>query len=124
MVIEDGPTLTHGEMSYGAGMLAAERFQAAEIVDPRPHLKGSLKETYKKYPHIGALLPAMGYSKKQINDLEETINSIDCDVVLAATPIDLSKIISIQKPVVRIRYEYKDKGHPTLEEVLKEKLEG
>jgi predicted GTPase len=124
MVIEDGPTLTHGEMAYGAGVLAAKRFQAAEIVDPRPNLKGSLKETYQKYPHIGAVLPAMGYSKKQIHDLEETINSIDCDLVLAATPIDLSKIISIQKPVVRIRYEYKDKGHPTLGDILKEKLKG
>jgi predicted GTPase len=122
MVIEDGPTLTHGEMAYGAGVLAAKRFHAAEIVDPRPHLKGTLRETYIKYPHMGALLPAMGYSKKQIKDLEETINSIDCDLVLAATPIDLSKIISIKKPVMRIRYEYGDKGSPILEDVLKEKL--
>jgi predicted GTPase len=122
LVIEDGPTVTHGEMAYGAGVLAAQRFHALEIVDPRPHLKGSLKETYRKYPHIGALLPAMGYSKKQINDLEETVNRVDCDLVLAATPIDLSKLISIEKPVMRVRYEYGDKGLPTLEAVLKEKL--
>ena len=122
MIIEDGPTLTHGEMAYGAGVLAARRFHAAEIVDPRPHLKGTLRKTFEKYPHIGALLPAMGYSRQQIRDLEETINQTDCDLVLAATPIDLSKIISIQKPVMRVRYEYGDTGSPTLEEILKEKL--
>ncbi len=122
LVIEDGPTLTHGEMAYGAGIIAAERFQAAEIIDPRPLLKGSLKETFAAYPNIGKLLPAMGYSTEQIGDLEATINSIDCDLVLSATPIDLTKLIKVNHPVQRIRYEYRDHGEPTLEEVLMEKL--
>ncbi len=122
LVIEDGPTLTHVEMAYGAGIIAAERFQAAEIIDPRPSLKGSLKETFAAYPNIGKLLPAMGYSTEQIGDLEATINSIDCDLVLSATPIDLTKLIKVNHPVQRIRYEYRDHGEPTLEEVLMEKL--
>jgi len=122
LVIEDGPTLTHGEMSYGAGIIAAERFNAAEVVDPRPFLKGTLQDTFDAYPNIGKLLPAMGYSPEQIGDLEATINGIDCDLVLTATPIDLSKLISVNKPLIRIRYEYRDHGAPTLEEVLKEKL--
>jgi predicted GTPase len=91
-------------------------------VDPRPNLQGTLKKTFETYPHIGTLLPAMGYSRQQIHDLEETINRTDCDLVLAATPIDLSKIVSIQKPVMRVRYEYGDKGSPTLASVLAEKL--
>jgi len=122
LVIEDGPTLTHGEMKYGAGVIAAQRFNASEIVDPRPYLTGTLQDTFKKYPDIGAVLPAMGYSPEQISDLEETINRTECDLVLAATPIDLSKLITINKPVQRIRYEYKDHGDPFLETVLLEKL--
>lgn len=124
LVIEDGPTLTHGEMAFGAGIIAAERFKAAEIVDPRPFLKGTLKDTFAKYPGIGKLLPAMGYSTEQIKDLEATVNGIDCDLVLAATPIDLTKLIKIDKPFQRIRYEYRDHGEPTLKQVLLEKLAG
>ena len=124
LVIEDGPTLTHGEMAFGAGIIAAERFKAAEIVDPRPFLEGTLRDTFDAYPGIGKLLPAMGYSAEQINDLEATVNSIDCDMVLAATPIDLTKLIDINKPVQRIRYEHRDHGEPTLEDVLRSKLAG
>ena len=120
LVVEDGPTLTHGEMSYGAGVIAARRFGAAEIVDPRPYLSSTIKETFEKYPNIGALLPAMGYSPRQIKDLETTINNTECDLVLLATPIDLLKLLSIEKPTMRIRYEYKDNSKPTLEDVIKE----
>ncbi|MEN8244364.1 MAG: cyclic 2,3-diphosphoglycerate synthase [Thermodesulfobacteriota bacterium] len=123
LVIEDGPTLTHGEMAFGAGIIAAERFKAAKIVDPRPFLKGTLKDTFAKYPAIGKLLPAMGYSPEQIRDLEATVNGIDCDLVLAATPIDLTKLIKIDKPFQRIRYEYRDHGEPTLEQVLMRRLD-
>jgi predicted GTPase len=122
LVVEDGPTLTHGEMSFGAGVIAAQRFGAAELVDARPYLVGTLKETFADYPHIEALLPAMGYSSQQVQDLEDTINNTECDLVLAATPIDLSKLITINKPVLRIRYEYKDNSKPTLEEVLIKRL--
>ena len=122
LVVEDGPTLTHGEMKYGAGVIAAKRFGAAELVDPRPYLVGTLKETFKKYPDIGSVLPAMGYSSQQIRDMEDTINRTECDLVLAATPIDLSQLINIEKPLQRIRYEYRDHGRPLLEEVLLEKL--
>lgn len=114
LVVEDGPTLTHGEMRFGAGIIAARRFGAAEIVDPRPYLVGTLQKTFAKYPHIGALLPAMGYSKVQINDLEATINATQCDVVVSATPIDMTRLVRIEKPVVRIGYAYKDHGEPTL----------
>ena len=122
LVIEDGPTLTHGEMTYGAGVIAARRFGAAELVDPRPYLVGTLKETFSKYPDIGSLLPAMGYSRKQIKDLEETINATDCDLVISATPVDLMQLVSINKPTIRIQYEYKDHGQPALADVIKEKL--
>ncbi len=122
LVVEDGPTLTHGEMSYGAGVIAAKRFGAAQIVDPRPYLASTIKETFEKYPNIGALLPAMGYSPRQIKDLETTINNTECDLVLSATPIDLLKLLSIEKPTMRIRYEYKDNSKPTLEDLLKELL--
>ncbi|MEA3230394.1 MAG: GTPase, partial [Thermodesulfobacteriota bacterium] len=122
LVVEDGPTLTHGEMKYGAGVIAAKRFGAAELVDPRPYLVGTLRETFEKYPDIGTVLPAMGYSSQQIRDMEDTINRTECDLVLAATPIDLSKLINIEKPLQRIRYEYRDHGRPLLEEVLLEKL--
>ncbi len=122
LVVEDGPTLTHGEMHYGAGVIAARMFGAAKMIDPRPYLTGTLKETFEKYPSIGTLLPAMGYSPDQIKDLEETIKKADCDLVVSATPIDITKILKIEKPVVRIRYEYKDHGEPTLEELLKKRL--
>lgn len=122
LVIEDGPTLTHGGMSYGAGVIAAKRYGAAEFVDPKQHAAGSIKNTYSQYPNIGAVLPAMGYSKNQIQDLELTINRAECDLVLCATPIDLPKLLSINKPIVRVRYEYKDRDNPILADVLLECL--
>lgn len=122
LVIEDGPTITHGEMAYGAGVIAATRYKAAEMVDPRPFLKGSLKETFAKYPGIGKVLPAMGYNAGQIKDLENTINQADCDLVLAATPIDLTRILTINKPMQRVRYTYKDNGAPTLKQILEKRL--
>jgi predicted GTPase len=118
LVIEDGPTLTHGGMSYGAGAIAAKMNGAAEIVDPKRHAVGTIKHTYDQYPNVGAVLPAMGYSKTQIHDLESTINHVDCDLVLCATPVDLPKLLSINKPIARIGYEYKDHGDPLLENVL------
>jgi predicted GTPase len=123
LVVEDGPTLTHGEMPFGAGSIAARVFGASEIVDPRPFATGSMRDTYRAYPHIGPLLPAMGYSAEQIADLEQTINASDCDLVLFATPIQLTRIVSINKPAIRVRYEYEDSGRPTLEEVLLDELE-
>ncbi len=123
LVVEDGPTLTHGEMTYGAGVIAAQRYGAAHLVDPRPFITGKIKETFETYPHIGTLLPAMGYSMDQMHDLEETINRTECDLVLFATPIDLPRIISINKPKLRVRYEYADHGEPTLEKVLLRRLE-
>jgi predicted GTPase len=122
LVIEDGPTLTHGGMTFGAGTLAAGRFGAAEAVDPRPFLRGSLKDTFAAHPGIGRLLPAMGYSPRQVADLAATIDAADCNLVLAATPVDLARIMRIEKPVVRIRYEYKDHGSPTLAAVLRKRL--
>jgi len=123
LVIEDGPTLTHGEMSYGAGWVAARRFGAAEIVDPRRFAVGSIKSTYNKYPTTGEVLPAMGYGETQIRELEQTINNADADLVLVATPIDLTRIIKINQPTQRVRYELQVIGQPTLEEILKEKFE-
>lgn len=122
LVVEDGPTLTHGEMAYGAGVIAARRFGARSLADPRPCLKGTLMETFQTYPHIGTLLPAMGYSPGQIRDLEDTINECPCDLVLSATPIDLTAVVTVNKPVVRVRYEYRDNSTPTLETVVREKL--
>jgi len=119
LVVEDGPTLTHGGMKYGAGTLAAQLYGAKEIVDPRPWLTGSLIDTFEKYPEIGSLLPAMGYGKKQIEDLEQTINASDCDCVVVGTPIDLGRIINIKKPSVRVTYELEEVGTPNLETVLK-----
>jgi predicted GTPase len=116
LVIEDGPTLTHGEMTYGAGVIAARRFEVAQLVDPRPYLVGSLEETFEQYTRIGSLLPAMGYGRQQIKDLEETINNVPCDLVVIATPVDLTRLLSINKPNLLIRYRYKDNGKPTLEE--------
>ncbi len=118
LVVEDGPTLTHGEMKYGAGVIAANQFGAAEVVDPRPYLVGTLKEIFIQYPNIGPLLPAIGYSDRQVKDLQATINGVDCDLVLSATPIDISRLFHIGKPVVRIRYGYRDKSQPTLTEVI------
>jgi predicted GTPase len=122
LVVEDGPSLTHGEMPYGAGTIAAEKFDAAEIVDPRPYAVGTIKETFKKYSNTGPVLPAMGYSEEQIRDLEQTINNVDCDLVLFSTPIQLRRILSINKPAIRVRYEYKDHGDPMLEEVLLDRM--
>ncbi|MBN2090995.1 GTPase [candidate division KSB1 bacterium] len=119
IVVEDGPTLTHGEMKYGAGIVAAEKYGAKEIIDPRPWVTGKIKETFEKYPGIGSLLPAMGYSPQQIKDLEDTINSIPADSVIVATPIDLTRLVKMNKPSVRVRYELQEIGHPTLEDVIR-----
>ena len=119
LAVEDGPTLTHGEMRFGAAVVAAQRFGAAELVDPRPYLVDSLRETFETYPEIGVLLPAMGYGEKQIKDLETTINQTDCDAVVIGTPIDLRKLITINKPAVRVTYELQEIGRPNLEDVLK-----
>jgi predicted GTPase len=118
LVIEDGPTTTHGEMKYGAGMVAARKFGAREIVDPRPYLKGKLKETFDEYPGIGPLLPAMGYGPKQVKDLEATIAATDCDSVIIATPIDLRRVVKISQPTARVTYEIQEIGRPTLKTVL------
>ncbi len=121
LVVEDGPTLTHGEMKYGAGTVAAERLKAKEIVDPRPFTVNSISDTFKKYPNIGVLLPAMGYGEEQIKDLEETINKTDCDSVVIGTPIDLGRILKINKPSTRVMYELQETGKNTCESVLKAK---
>ena len=121
LVVEDGPTLTHGEMKYGAGTVAAERLKAKEIVDPRPFTVNSISDTFKKYPNIGVLLPAMGYGDEQIKDLEETINKTDCDSVVIGTPIDLGRILKINKPSTRVMYELQETGENTCESVLKAK---
>jgi predicted GTPase len=122
LVIEDGPTLTHGEMAYGAGWVAARRFGAAEIVDPRPFAVGTIHDTYVKYPNTGAILPAMGYGDKMVKDLETTINKADVDLVISATPIDLNRILKVNKPMQRVRYELQEIGQPTLTEILKAKF--
>lgn len=118
LVVEDGPTLTHGDMRYGAGYVAAKRFGAKEIVDPRPFAVGSIIDTYNKYTHLDVILPAMGYGEKQMKELEETINRSDADVVVIGTPIDLRRILKLNKPAVRVRYELQEIGEPTLEQVL------
>ena len=118
LVVEDGPTLTHGEMTYGAGHVAARKYGAKEIVDPRPWVVNSIAETFKKYPHIGTLLPAMGYGGKQIKDLETTINKVECDSVIIGTPIDLRRIIKINKPSTRIYYELDEIAKPNLNDIL------
>jgi len=122
LVVEDGPTLTHGEMKYGAGVVAAQKFGAKEIIDPRPYAVGSIKDTYTKYPGIGTLLPAMGYGKKQIQELEDSINAVDCDIVIIGTPIDLSRIIKINKKSIRVKYELQEIGRPNLDEILSQKI--
>jgi predicted GTPase len=118
LVVEDGPTLTHGEMKIGAGMVAAEKFGAAETVDPRPYLVGKLLETFDHYPDIGLLLPAMGYGDEQVKDLESTINNTECDVVIIGTPIDLRRLIDIKQPSVRVTYNLEETGSPTMADVL------
>jgi predicted GTPase len=119
LVIEDGPTLTHGEMEIGAGWVAAEKYGAAEIIDPRPFAVGSIKKTFEKYSHLSEIIPAMGYGEKQVKELEQTINAIDAEVVVIGTPIDLGRIVKINTPSVRVRYELQEIGRPTLEDVLK-----
>jgi len=118
LVVEDGPTLTHGEMQFGAGVVAARKFGAAELVDPRPYLKGSLVQTFEKYTDIGVLLPAMGYGGKQVKDLEKTINATECDGVVIGTPIDLRRILKIKHPTTRVTYDLQEIGSPNLPEVL------
>jgi predicted GTPase len=118
LVVEDGPTLTHGDMAYGAGIVAAKKFGAAELVDPRPFISGTIKDTFNKYPKIGTLLPAMGYGQQQISDLEKTINACDADLVLIGTPIDLRKIVSLNKPALRVFYELEEIGKPDLKDAL------
>ena len=120
LVVEDGPTLTHGEMKIGAGVVAARKFGASELIDPRPFTVGKLSETFKIYPDIGTLLPAMGYGEEQLKDLETTINNADCDSVVIGTPIDLNRIIKIKKPNTRVYYDLQEIGNPDLEEVLDE----
>jgi Predicted GTPase len=120
LVVEDGPTLTHGEMKLGAGVVAARKFGAAELVDPRPFTVGKLSETFRLYPNIGTLLPAMGYGDQQLKDLETTINNTDCDSVIIATPIDLNRIIKIKKPNTRVYYDLQEIGDPNLSEVIDE----
>ena len=122
LVIEDGPTLTHGGMKYGAGWVAARRFGAGEIVDPRPYAVGAIAATYEKYPDTGTILPAMGYGDAMVADLEKTINKADVDMVISATPIDLTRIIKVNKPMQRVRYELQEIGTPTLKDLLTEKF--
>ena len=122
LVVEDGPTLTHGEMAFGAGWVAARRAGAAEIVDPRPFAVGSLQETFKKYPKTGPILPAMGYGDEMTHDLEETIRGADVDMVVIGTPIDLNRVIKIDKPTQRVRYELQEIGKPTLQDLLTAKF--
>src|SRR5690625_1018626 len=118
LVADDGTTLTHGEMSIGAGTVAAERLGAKELVDPRPYIVGGLTETFRQHQHIGNVLPAMGYSDQQLTDLETTINQTECDTVVIGTPIDLSRIIQIDKPCTRVHYNLEEVGSPNLEETL------
>ena len=120
LVVEDGPTLTHGEMPYGAGVVAANRYGAAKLVDPRPFAVGSIQKTFEKFQHLGKVLPAMGYSEIQRHELEETIRRVHCDVVLVATPIDLSRAIRLDKPYVRVRYEIEEIGKPAIAELLEQ----
>jgi len=122
LVVEDGPTLTHGEMAFGAGTIAAEDNGAIDIIDPRPYAVGSIKKLYETYKHLGPILPAMGYTDEQIKDMEETINRADCDVVVAGTQVDLRRVMNVNKPIVRVRYELAEIGHPNLEDVIDEEL--
>ncbi|MFP4469597.1 MAG: cyclic 2,3-diphosphoglycerate synthase [Bacteroidales bacterium] len=123
LVVEDGPTLTHGEMKLGAGTVAAQKFGAAEMVDPRPYTVGKLSETFEIYPNIGTLLPAMGYSEQQLKDLETTINNTECDAVVIGTPIDLNRLIDIKKPNTRVYYDLQEIGYPNLGEIVNDFVE-
>jgi predicted GTPase len=118
LVVEDGPTLTHGEMPFGAGLVAARNAGAAKIVDPRPYAVGSLKDVFAKWPQLTNVLPAMGYSDEQLHELEQTINAVDCDVVVTGTPIDLTRLITSRHPIRHARYELEEVGTPTIAEVL------
>ena len=118
LVVEDGPTLTHGEMKIGAGVIAARKYGAAAIIDPRPFTVGRLSETFRLYPDIGMVLPAMGYGEQQLNDLEKTISNTKCDSVIIATPIDLKRIIKIKKPSTRVFYDLQEIGDPGLPEII------
>jgi predicted GTPase len=122
LVVEDGPTVTHGGMSYGAGTIAAEDYGAAEIIDPRPYAVGSIAEAFAKYKHIGKLLPAMGYSKEQVSELEKTIDRSGCEVVVSGTPVDLRRVIKVKVPIARVYYELDEIGRPTLEEIIEQRL--
>jgi len=121
LAVEDGPTVTHGEMTYGAAVLAAKKHGAAELIDPRPFAVGSIAETFERYPHVGALLPAMGYGRKQMKDLRETIQRSDAELVLIGTPVDLRRLIDLDKPALRVTYKLQEMGEPTLKDVLAEK---
>ncbi len=123
LVIEDGPTLTHGEMLFGAGVVASRKYGARELIDPRPYLQGTIKETFQIYPGIQNLLPAMGYGEKQMRDLEATINAADCDAVVIGTPIDLRRLLKMNKPATRVTYELQEIGFPSLDVILKERLQ-
>ncbi|MBI4522312.1 MAG: tetraacyldisaccharide 4'-kinase [Deltaproteobacteria bacterium] len=120
LVVEDGPTLTHGGMNFGAGVIAARKFGARELVDPRPFAVGSIKQTFENYPHVRELLPAMGYGRQQIHELEETIRNVDCDLVVIATPVDIRRIMNIKQPACRVTYEIEEIGKPTLKEILQD----
>jgi predicted GTPase len=120
LVVEDGPTVTHGEMPYGAGEIAAEKFHAQDIVNPKKYAVGSIKETFEKYQHLKKILPAMGYSDEQILELQQTINAADCDVVVAGTPIDLARVVNVNKPIVKVKYELQEIGVPNLETLLED----
>jgi predicted GTPase len=122
LVIEDGPTLTHGNMPYGAGTLVSKKLGANEIVDPRPYAVGSIKDIFTKYPHLGAVLPAMGYDRTQIAELEKTINATPCDIVVIGTPVDLRRMLRVNKPAVRVTYELEEVSKPTLKDVLERRL--
>ena len=119
LVIEDGPTVTHGGMRFGAGLIAAQRAGAKKIVDPRPYAVNSIKETFEKYSHLQNVLPAMGYGDQQIKDLKDTIDAIPCDVVVSGTPIDLNRVLKVNKPIIRVRYELEVLGGEKLEDILK-----
>jgi predicted GTPase len=123
LVIEDGPTITHGNMPYGAATIIAKRLGAGEIVDPRPYASGSIKEAYNKYAHLGAVLPALGYGEKQVAELKETIDRTPCDVVVIGTPIDLRRVMAINKPTVRVKYELQVLGPTSLEQILDDFLQ-
>ena len=120
LAVEDGPTLTHGEMRYGAAVLAAQQFGAAALVDPRPFAVGSIRETFERYPHVTGLLPAMGYGEKQMDELRETIERSDAELVLIGTPIDLRRVIELDKPALRVTYRLQELGEPTLADLLAE----